>query len=209
MPPATRLDAAAWVDAAYATFAADGLDAVRVEPVARALGATKGSFYWHFADRQALLDAVLARWEEETERIVAETEATPGDAQARLAALFTAVGRRATPRTGEQLLYAQTDRPGVAAALGRVTARRTDLLCRLLEEAGYDAEEARARATIALATVVGAEHLALAASHLAPRGDDARRVRDLSLAMILGTPVPPTPDAPRGPSSLPGHAPGS
>lgn len=186
MPPATRLDASAWVDAAYDAFATAGLDAVKVEPVARALGATKGSFYWHFADRQALVDAVLARWEAETARIVEEVEATPGTPAEQLAALFAAVTRRASPRTGEQLLYAQTDHPGVTEVLSRVTARRLDVVARLLRSAGFARDEARARATIALATVVGAEHLTLATPDLAPTGDDARRVRDLSLAMILG-----------------------
>ena len=53
-----------WVDAAYRRFNEGGLAAVRVEAVARDLGATKGSFYWHFTDRGALVDDVLTRWEE-------------------------------------------------------------------------------------------------------------------------------------------------
>ena len=59
---ATRLDAAAWVAAAFDALADGGIDAVRVEPLAKALGITKGSFYWHFADRRALLDAMLDAW---------------------------------------------------------------------------------------------------------------------------------------------------
>jgi AcrR family transcriptional regulator len=58
----TRLDAAAWVAAAFDALADGGIDAVRVEPLAKALGITKGSFYWHFADRRALLDAMLDAW---------------------------------------------------------------------------------------------------------------------------------------------------
>jgi AcrR family transcriptional regulator len=187
MPPTTRLDASAWIDAAYDAFATGGLDAVRVEAVARALGATKGSFYWHFTDRQSLVEAVLARWEAETARIVAEVEATTGGPAEQLAALFAAVTRRRSPRTGEQLLYAQTALPGVAEAMARVTAQRLDVVTRLLLSAGFGHDEARARATIALATVVGAEHLTLATPDLAPTGDDARRMRELSLAMILGS----------------------
>ena len=59
---ATRLDTAAWIAAAFDALAEGGIDAVRVEPLAKALGITKGSFYWHFADRRALLDAMLAAW---------------------------------------------------------------------------------------------------------------------------------------------------
>src|ERR1043165_7845340 len=59
-----RLDADAWVAAAFDALAQGGVDAVRVEPLAKALGITKGSFYWHFTDRRALLDAMLGSWAE-------------------------------------------------------------------------------------------------------------------------------------------------
>ena len=57
-----RLDSDAWIAAAFEALAAGGIDAVRVEPLAKALDITKGSFYWHFADRRALIDAMLASW---------------------------------------------------------------------------------------------------------------------------------------------------
>ena len=80
---AARLDAAAWIAAAFDALAEGGIDAVRVEPLAKALGITKGSFYWHFADRRALLDAMLDAW-----------------AQGRIAAIReqATVARRARPR---------------------------------------------------------------------------------------------------------------
>src|SRR5689334_10739231 len=59
-----RLDAEAWVTAAFDALAEGGIDAVRVEPLAKALAITKGSFYWHFADRRALIDAMLTTWAE-------------------------------------------------------------------------------------------------------------------------------------------------
>jgi AcrR family transcriptional regulator len=66
-----------WVDAAYERFNAGGLGAVKVEAVARDLGTTKGSFYWHFTDRPALVRAVTERWEaRETDRFIAAAENT-------------------------------------------------------------------------------------------------------------------------------------
>lgn len=59
---APRLDSAAWIAAAFDVLVEGGIDAVRVEPLAKALNITKGSFYWHFADRRALLDAMLQSW---------------------------------------------------------------------------------------------------------------------------------------------------
>ena len=48
-----------WLKAARLALLHRGPDAVRVEPLARGLGVTKGSFYWHFKDRNALLEALL------------------------------------------------------------------------------------------------------------------------------------------------------
>ena len=58
----SRLDASAWIEAALEALADGGVEAVRVEPLAKALDVTKGSFYWHFADRRALIDAMLTSW---------------------------------------------------------------------------------------------------------------------------------------------------
>jgi AcrR family transcriptional regulator len=51
-----------WVDAAWQTLGEAGVDGVRVESLARKLGVTKGSFYWHFKNRQYLIDALFDRW---------------------------------------------------------------------------------------------------------------------------------------------------
>ncbi len=58
----TQLDPDRWVETAIDVLAREGISGLRVEVVAKRCGVTKGSFYWHFKDRQALLDAVLERW---------------------------------------------------------------------------------------------------------------------------------------------------
>src|SRR6059036_329070 len=55
-----------WLRAARLALLRQGPNGVRVEPLARALGVTKGSFYWHFKARRALMEALLREWEEET-----------------------------------------------------------------------------------------------------------------------------------------------
>jgi AcrR family transcriptional regulator len=57
-----RLSRQAWIDGAVAKLAEDSVAALRVDELAEALGVTKGSFYWHFENREALLDAVLDWW---------------------------------------------------------------------------------------------------------------------------------------------------
>jgi AcrR family transcriptional regulator len=54
-----------WIQAAFLRLSAQGVEAVRVELLARDLGATKGSFYWHFKDREDLLSRVMLQWEQE------------------------------------------------------------------------------------------------------------------------------------------------
>ena len=63
MAAPTRTPRSKWIDEGLRALAAGGPDAVRIEPLAQALGVTRGGFYWHFEDRQALLDEMLDTWE--------------------------------------------------------------------------------------------------------------------------------------------------
>ncbi|MET0735062.1 MAG: TetR/AcrR family transcriptional regulator [Microbacterium sp.] len=154
-----RLSREDWVDAAYARFSEDGIAAVAVEPVARALGATKGSFYWHFSDRRALVDAVLDRWRQlETEQLIEEVERVP-DPGARLAALFQIIGHRSTERSGERTLYADAAAAQVREPVSAVTERRVQYLADLLEECGVSPDEAGRRAIMLVSAIVGFQQL--------------------------------------------------
>ena len=59
----SRLTRDDWLDAAFRAVVDGGFDKVRVLVLADALGVTRGSFYWHFADRAELVSALLARWQ--------------------------------------------------------------------------------------------------------------------------------------------------
>ncbi len=185
MVQASPLSADDWVDAAAAAFARAGLDAVRIEVLARELGATKGSFYWHFAHRQALVDAVLERWAQQTEDMIAEAETAGGDAAERLTALFAVVARRRGPGAGERALYGQLDLPGVAPVVTRVTERRIGSIAALLEELGHEPVEARARAVVALAAVLGHQQLVHATPHVEGGPSQQRRMLRTVLTMAL------------------------
>ena len=88
---AGRLSADDWAQAALDLIAEQGVAAVAVEPLARRLGVTKGSFYWHFPSRDALLQAALERWESvEQEAVFGTLERVP-DPRERLRALFRMV----------------------------------------------------------------------------------------------------------------------
>jgi len=62
----SRLNRADWLVTARNSLIAEGKDAIKVERLAKKLKVTRGSFYWHFRDRDDLLIALLRSWEEET-----------------------------------------------------------------------------------------------------------------------------------------------
>jgi AcrR family transcriptional regulator len=154
-----RLSRDDWISAAYESFSEDGIAAVAVEPVARRLGATKGSFYWHFDDRQALVDAVLERWRDlETERLIAEVEELDAPTE-RLARLFELIARRTTERSGERTLYADAAAAHVREPVAAVTERRVAYVAGLLRSAGIPPLDARRRAVTIVSAVIGYQQL--------------------------------------------------
>lgn len=165
-----------WAEAALDALARGGVTAVAVEPLAKALQTTKGSFYWHFADRNALLEATLELWElRDTDRVMASLDETL-DAMARLRALlrlaFRSVndGTAGSAGTVELALQASASQPLVAAGLHRVTKRRLELLTRLYVELGLSPAPARDRALLAYTAYLGHAQLAHATPALLPRG---------------------------------------
>ena len=86
-PKAAPLQRGDWIRAAFARLAQDGIDAVRVEVLARDLHASKGSFYWHFRDRDELAGAMLEQWDEDEPAWLAAAVADERSAAARWAEL--------------------------------------------------------------------------------------------------------------------------
>jgi AcrR family transcriptional regulator len=177
-PAATRLTVADWTGAALEAMARGGLAAVAVEPLAAALGATKGSFYWHFANRDALIEAALQRWEtDHTDAVIAMVEVEP-DPLAKLRALIGAViESTAIPGADaiELAMLATAGHPHVAAVLARVTQRRLAYTAQLFEGLGLDPQESRDRALIAVTTYLGHAQLAHATPALVPATPELRR----------------------------------
>ncbi|HLZ66647.1 MAG TPA: TetR family transcriptional regulator [Aliidongia sp.] len=148
----TRQD---WLTAALGALARDGVATLRVEPLAKRLGVTKGSFYWHFADRAALLAAVLEEWERRaTDAVIVEVEAAGGDAAAKLAGLFQITAAADGRLERAVRAWAASD-AAAAAVQGRVDARRHAYLDAQFAALGFPADEAAARARIAYQAVVG------------------------------------------------------
>jgi AcrR family transcriptional regulator len=186
MPAESRLTAADWVAAALAALLAKGPAGVAVQPLARRIGATKGSFYWHFGSRDELLRAALARWEKvATEDVIAAAEAASADPRERARLLFGWVTASSAEHPGQLRLLAAADHPDVRAALDRATRRRIDYIARLLREAGQPARVAARRATLAYATYLGHAELAHSTPGVLPATAQDRRDLAAELARIL------------------------
>src|SRR5918999_2704592 len=85
----TRTPRSTWIDEGLRALAAGGPEAVRIEPLAKGLGVTKGGFYWHFDDRGALLDEMLDTFERVgVDEVIDRVERDGGDARAKLRRLF-------------------------------------------------------------------------------------------------------------------------
>lgn len=177
-----RLAKQDWIDAALDVLLTSGPDAVAVQPLARRLGATKGSFYWHFATRDELLTETLARWEVvATDDVIALLEAMDASAAEKATRLFAHVMTASEKRPGELLLLAGADHPAIAAAVERATKRRLAYVAQLLRQTGLSADVARRRADLAYAAYLGHAQLAHAVPAVLPR--TARGRRDLVAEM--------------------------
>lgn len=132
-----------WIVAALAALAEGGIEAVRIEKLARRLNTTKGSFYWHFADRPALLTALLDFWEVEGTNLVISSANTSKDPAERLR-LVAGIALIATEQgidvaQTEAALHAWAAEDAIVGQrIARVDKRRATYLSEVLETMGYD-----------------------------------------------------------------------
>lgn len=144
----SRLD---WIVAGIAALGHAGIDGVRVEALARTLKTSKGSFYWHFADRADLLDAILGLWEAEGTRGVIEMAAGLTTPEARLDAVLDEAVRSdvhgADVSAVEGALRAWAGQDEAAALRVRaVDEQRVTYLAGELQLVGHGAAASRHRA---------------------------------------------------------------
>jgi AcrR family transcriptional regulator len=155
--PVTRTPRSGWIEEGLRALAAGGPDAVRIEPLAKALGVTKGGFYWHFDDRRALLEEMLDAWERiSIDEVIERVESEGGDARARLRLLSALAG------AGDELLridlavrdWSRRDK-SVAARLRRADNKRMDYMRSLFAHFIADEAEVEARCMIAMSLWIG------------------------------------------------------
>jgi len=148
--PAEKYSRDDWLKAAFEALTVGGPDAVRIEPLARAIGITKGSFYWHFRDRAALLKALIDAWEErETQYLIENADRLGYPADDVLWSLLTDKLPDAAACRQQLAVrqWAKTD-GNARFAVYTVDARRLAYLEQLFQDIGFSVEEAAARAAL-------------------------------------------------------------
>lgn len=132
-----------------------GVAAVKVEVLARQLEVSKGSFYWHFKNRQQLLEGILQRWENETLWLIEESrkEPTPEKQLVKLFVLAEELCNLPDPETAI-FIWANHD-PAVQERVRIVETSRVDFLNELLQDYGFDELEARHKAEIGYFALMG------------------------------------------------------
>jgi len=134
-----------------------GIEQVKVAPLATRLGVTTGSFYWHFKNRQELLDGLLYFWEQEmTDRAISETRDYEGDPVERIYVLMDTVVKNNLARYDLPIWqWAQSDIK-VKEVFDRVLQKRFAYSTEMFALAGFPSDEAKARGRL-MATYLMAE----------------------------------------------------
>ncbi len=168
----------AWIVAAVEALGEGGVEAIRVEPLARRLGVTKGSFYWHFRDRAELLTAVLAAWSNRgTDAVIEQVEAEGGDARARMRRLWAITSVSGLEPEFALRDWAKRDAE-VDAVVQDVDRRRMGYLRQLFGELGLPRAQVEARCLLAYSLLIGN-------AFIDPRHSKVRRSRTMEEALKL------------------------
>ncbi|WP_420467282.1 TetR/AcrR family transcriptional regulator [Panacagrimonas sp.] len=203
--PAHRqsLSATDWAEAALDVIAGGGIEAVAVEPLARRLSVTKGSFYWHYPNRDALVARALEVWEHhETVEMIARAEQQPHPRE-RIHTLFRSAAN--TDQRSERILLALS---GSKHAVARASVLRVAEAWRHYIETcyrglGLDAVSARNWATLAYSTFIGTVRMRRDNPDALPPGQDFNDYLRFLIRTLIPAEVPGAAGVVQHPSVVP------
>lgn len=147
-----------WLNAAYQVLTESGVEAVKIMPLAKRLGVTRTSFYWHFSDRDALLEAMVRHWEDKnTGNLVARCEAYAEDIDEAIFNLFDCWLDDALFDSPLDLAIRNWARnaPALQARINQADRRRVAAIEGMFQRFGYDRAEAEIRALTMYYTQIG------------------------------------------------------
>jgi len=139
-----------WLDAAIKTLIEEGVDAVRVERLATRMGFSRGSFYHHYQDREALLRAVLEHYLQiNHQNLVEMLPVLKGTPQDKLWTLWTATASQEFRDYDWAIRMWGMHDKHVAEVLKKIDVKRMEVMIGLFMEMGFNEDEANIRAALA------------------------------------------------------------
>jgi AcrR family transcriptional regulator len=176
-----RLSVDDWIEAALEIMSADGIGGVKIQRLCDQLGVTKGSFYWHFRDLDAFLDAVAERWRRGEGTFRSRLDAAVrADPKGGLSNAVTAFADRRLGRLERAMRdWSRTD-DRARAAIKAADKRTFDALASGFETLGFSRDEADVRAKILFYAGVGF-------GDVGPIGDRSDPARQLGTLVELLT----------------------
>lgn len=149
-----RLDRRDWIDTGIEILSSKGVDAVRVEALARRLNISKGSFYWHFKDRSDLLEAILEEWEARQSDWNTEGEGVSNPVE-RWARLFELLSQPSYARLETAISSWARQDEKVALRVASADRKRIAYLSRVFREIGFTTNQAAEWANAAMFLYLG------------------------------------------------------
>jgi AcrR family transcriptional regulator len=162
MSAPTRTPRSSWIEEGLRALADGGPDGVRIELLARALGVTRGGFYWHFDDRRALLEEILDTWERvSVDEVIERVESEDGDTRAKLRRLSALAASSDEPLRIDLAVRDWARRePTVADRLQRVDNRRMDYMRSLFGAFCPNEDDVEARCIVFYSLWIGSHFIA-------------------------------------------------
>ena len=141
------LGQADWLNAALESLNEKGIDSVKVLPLSKKLGVTRGSFYWHFQDREDLLRQMLEHWERElTDEVITGAGSLDASSEEKLRYVIRTVLLYRQSRYDTAISAWGMFDKGAAKAMKRVLRKRMRFVAGLLKDAGLGKDDATLRA---------------------------------------------------------------
>lgn len=148
-----------WEQATLEVIANQGVSAVAVETIARVLGVTKGSFYWHFTNRKDLIVAALKRWRDEDNKVIKQRVLSVRDPYERLKTWFLLSAEPLQSHLIYATLLADRQHSYVSKVLKEVTVERLNHLQQCYQDIGYSETKAKQQSLLAYSVYVGYLHM--------------------------------------------------
>lgn len=138
-------------------MATQGVAAVKVEVLARHLQVSKGSFYWHFKNRQELLEAILQRWENETRKLIEQSQqaSTPKEQLIKLFNLVEQMCQSNQPDPEAAIFIWANQDHKIQQRVRILETKRVGYLSKILQDYGFGEKEARHRAEVGYFALMG------------------------------------------------------